>query len=835
MQRPNFNHSLLWCLMALLPALANAQRQGNLVEYFGKEHIEKTDEGRVLINFRQGLAMAKAMPSGSLFVGQDIIAWQLSSGTFVKPAKDSGLTEFYPHAGQSEPWRVVEADTSGIFKGLINNYLYTSYISPREQVAILDATGHTRVYINGMPHEGDHYDYGYTLIPFILKKGLNEFIYTPGRYGRVRSKLVISSRPVLLCLRDLTLPSLIRGEKNEKWCAVRVINATGRDIEKLMLTCSLPGGEQAQSFTGSIPALSVRKVPFLVPATANDNPDATLTATLTLLDSQSKMLDKVTITLKQHDAGKHHERTFISSIDGSVQYYSVVPSLRPDQGQAFVLTLHGAAVEATNQARAYKQKDWAHLVAPTNRRPFGFNWEEWGRLDAMEVMNDALGRLKTDPRQTYLTGHSMGGHGTWFTGSTYPDRFAAIAPCAAYPDIITYRRDTDTANQDNPHLKRIQQAASGGRVYNLTYNLAPLGVFVLHGSADEEVSVRHARQMREVLGRFHNNFSYYEYPNGSHWYGDHSMDWPPLFGFLRQNKKPVIDSVMSVSFATASPGISSRYYWMEILQQETPYELSSIDFVRSGDTIRGTTRNTECLRIDLSSLKLNSPPVLSIDGQLMDSASGTQPVYRLTSGKWRQIPEIDYKQKHPARYGGFKLAFANNVVLVYGTAGTSHDNRWNKHRAILDAETWLYRSNGSFQIIADRNFSPEHFPDRNVILYGNADNNLAWKKLLHQCPIMVTNGAIILGTRIFKGDDLGTYFIYPRSDSKVASVGVVAASGLKGMKGAMGNNYFSGVTGYPDLMIFRTALLRDGLNAMLVSGFFDNDWGLGRAQLTIEQ
>ena len=53
---------------------------------------------------------------------------------------------------------------------------------------------------------------------------------------------------------------------------------------------------------------------------------------------------------------------------------------------ALFLSVHGASVEATNQARAYAQKDWGHLVAPTNRRPYGFSWEDWGRMDALEVL-----------------------------------------------------------------------------------------------------------------------------------------------------------------------------------------------------------------------------------------------------------------------------------------------------------------------------------------------------------------------------------------------------------------------------------------------------------------
>ena len=57
-------------------------------------------------------------------------------------------------------------------------------------------------------------------------------------------------------------------------------------------------------------------------------------------------------------------------------------------------------------AGSYAPKTWGTVVAPTNRRPYGFDWEDWGRHDAMEVLALAQAKFETDPRQTYLT-HSM--------------------------------------------------------------------------------------------------------------------------------------------------------------------------------------------------------------------------------------------------------------------------------------------------------------------------------------------------------------------------------------------------------------------------------------------
>jgi hypothetical protein len=43
-----------------------------------------------------------------------------------------------------------------------------------------------------------------------------------------------------------------------------------------------------------------------------------------------------------------------------------------------------------------------------------------------------LFRWWTNPRRTWLTDHSMGGHGTWHLGVAYPDMFAPIGPSAGW-------------------------------------------------------------------------------------------------------------------------------------------------------------------------------------------------------------------------------------------------------------------------------------------------------------------------------------------------------------------------------------------------------------------
>ena len=804
---------IVLCSILFPNLFAQTKVTGNVVEYFGKEKIESTAEGSVLHHFRDGYFLTTEKRNGTLFNGQDPVAWQYAIGKFISPNKAKG------------EWQSVSVDSVGVFskKELASAYLYTEYKANKEQIVLLETTGGTRTYINGLPHEGDHYDFGYTLIPFKLRKGINEFIYTKGRFGRVASKIVVPAKSVMFTIRDMTLPDVINGERDEKWASIRVINATEKELKNLVITAKFSTGESAVYDTDAVMALHVRKVKFKIPFSKNDFTGA-LKMKVTLSDKKGKIYDQTEISIQQRPATVHHERTFISKIDNSVQYYSVAPATGSGE-KALVLSVHGASVEARNQARAYKQKDWAHVVAATNRRPFGFNWEDWGRMDALEVLAEAKKVFHTIPAQTYLTGHSMGGHGTWFLGTTYPDKFAAIAPCASYPDIISYGEDKgDEMNAQNKAFEPIKRSANSGRVKSLIYNLKQSGVYVLHGDADSTVPIEQARPMRELLGTFHPNFCYYEYPGGEHWYGDHSVDWFPIFEFFKRQSIPANKEVNEIEFHTAAPAVSSTDYWLKVQQQERPFEFSVIKAKKDKQLISVKTDNVSLFEIDLPSLELVGEVTLMVNDQKLAAAATTKAIVALKEGKWKIVNAINTSDKYAERQGGFKFAFDNNVVLVYATGGSVLEKEWYENRARFDAETFYYRGNGSIDVIADTDFNLSNYKDRNVVVYGNASNNIAWKLLLKDSPIQIDTKQIIVGGKIIKGNDLAAYFIQARRDSKTALVGVVGGTGEVGMRATWANNYISGITGFPDVMIFRADLLSKGLSEMRVSGFFDNDW-----------
>lgn len=829
-----FSAFLFGCVMHVVAQ--EKGEQGNIVEIFGKERIEIVEEGEVVHAFKKGYYLKNTGSiDGIFYKNRDVIAWEVLNGDFKAPTLGNLEATNYGKTRQAIQWVPIEADSTGRFrKGseLRSAYLYGEYNAAKKEILLLQAAGNMNTLVNGLPREGDFYDFAYTLIPFEAKKGINEFIFTPGRYGRVEAKIIKPEKAVMLTVKDMTLSDIIIGESNEKWGAIRVINASKSKLKGLTIKCELESGESTTFETEDVLDMTTRKLPFLIPVT-NSTKEGMIKATITLLNSKGKVIDNTEISIENVDGGKVHERTFRTKVDGSVQYYSVNPSTTKGDGQALFLSVHGASVEATNQARAYAPKDWGYIICPTNRRPFGYNWEDIGRIDAMEVLEEARRIFKTNPEKTYLTGHSMGGHGTWYLGATYPDKFAAIAPCASYPDIADYTRrgQKDIISEQ---YSVIERSANAGRTKSLMRNYLQSGIYILHGDDDTVVPIDLVREIRQDLAKFHPNVSWYEYPGGSHWYGNESVDWKPIFDYYKWHQIPTTKDVKHIEFITAAPGVSASNYWATISQQVEPYNFSNIILDIKGDSVVGKTENVSLLLLDFDNMPINGNVTIALDGADEFNVDGKGVVTLRKEGtKWVES-KINSVEKSHIRDGNFKSVFDNNVLFVYSTKGSSVENEWYKNKARFDAETILYRGNGSVEVISDKEFLAGEFDGRNIVIYGNAKTNIAWKSLLGNSPIQIGSDAITFGDKVIAGDDLGAFFVYPNPNNSNTLVGVVGGTGIKGARAAFINDYLLANTGFPDVMIFNYNALRDGLKEMQITGFFSNKWDIANGDFYIK-
>lgn len=785
------------------------------------------------IHFNKGLMVNAPNRYGREAIYTDQLAYQLFNGSLKQPADGVAFSD-------SAKWQAVSADSlnrfrlRGGFGGGSQSYLYLTYNSPKERTALLNVQGNSGLFFNGVPHTGDPYRSGWLYIPVKLKKGLNE-MYIRG--GFLTADLIFPDKPVQLNTQDPTLPFIVAGHQNDQlYGAVVVINTTEKELKGLQIRAAISAEGDIISVP-AIPALSTRKVPFVFRGD-RVTPTAPVTCALTLIENGKVKLDEKSVTIESVSASAKYSKTFFSNIDGSLQYYAVTPqSPSPNEKASLFLSVHGAGVEAIGQARAYQPKDWGTLVAATNRRPRGFNWEDWGRLDALEVLDIAKKTFNPDPQRIYLTGHSMGGHGTWFLGATYPDKWAAIAPCAGYPTLKGYG-SADGLIPDSsrsPIEQMLIRSSNQSDVLQLVNNYKPLGVYIFHGDDDRTVSVRYARQMRKALGDFHADLSYYEYPGGSHWFGDHSVDWKPLFEFFKWHTILPDTAADNLDFTTASPGISASYRWAVIHQQQHPLLYSRIQLARNerAKTITGTTNNVRMLKLDLLPFGKDQNVSVRLDGQeaITVNSAKAEVYLQKENNKWSVVNAPASAAKGPHRYGTFKDPFNNRMVFVYGTIGNKAENEWSLNKARFDAETWYYRGNGAVDIVSDKEFSLQKFEGRNVIIYGNATTNAAWDVAIENCPIRVERNRVQAGGDRWEGDDLAAYFTWPLKGSATGSVGVVTGTGLKGMNAAHANQYFAGASGFADFMIFRLQMLQSGADGVMLAGFFDNDWKLSEQEL----
>ncbi|RYY21737.1 MAG: alpha/beta hydrolase [Chitinophagaceae bacterium] len=787
--------------------------------------------------FKKGLVVNAPVRYGREALYMDELAWQLYQGSLKSPA--DGVTFMNDEKNEPVKWKSVIADSANRLRGGGGGfgpgrrgptYLYLSYDADKEKTALVNIRGNAGFYLNGEPHMGDAYGSGWLYIPVKLKKGLNEF-YVRGTF--VTASMILNPKPLLLSTEDATVPSLTPGQASQKgMAAIVVINSSSKEILNATVTTQL-AGVKTETRLPSIPAMAMRKV--MVEFDASGVKTTGQHRCELKLSQKSGQQDTSSIILESPVAGASYSGTFISAIDGSLQYYAVTPQLNAQpSGNALFLSVHGAGVEAIGQARAYKPKDWGTLVAATNRRPRGFNWEDWGRIDALEVLEIAKQKFNPDPKRIYLTGHSMGGHGTWFLGATYPDKWAGIAPCAGYPTLKGYG-SADGLIPDssaNPIEKILLRSSNQSDMIKLATNYKPLGVYIFHGDADRTVSVNYARQMKKVLADFHPDMSYYEYPGGSHWFGDHSVDWKPIFDFFRWHSLPEDTAINTIDFTTASPGISASMHWASVIQQMHPLEYSRIKLNRNRGTaqITGSTENVNVLKLTLDTWKAGTNVKIVLDGsvEIMHTVAGDRDSVFLQKQEnhWVKSVAPGVESKGPHRYGTFKEAFNHNMVFVYGTTGNAEENKWAINKARFDAETWYYRGNGAVDIISDKAFDLKKYAGRGVIIFGNATTNSAYKTLLADCPINVQRGKITAGNKSWQGDDLAAYFVWPIKGSTYTSVAVIAGTGVKGMNAANANQYFAGASGFPDFMIYSADMLHEGTKHLKSAGFFNNNWKL---------
>ncbi|MFO7446445.1 MAG: prolyl oligopeptidase family serine peptidase [Ignavibacteriaceae bacterium] len=799
---------------------------------------------------KDGLMIKLSRGDGGI-ISPNAVAALIETGEWRAPSENEELKYNGKSAGT---WKKIQANEIGWINddSLFNAYVYFNYRSAKEEIILLEGMGHSSAYVNGVQRSGNPYAYrdiydeweprfDYSLIPVKVNEGDNDLVFECNRAGLLKVKINSVKEGLLFNTRDLTLPDLIVNETADTYGAIPVINASENTYSDLSIKTWIEGSEPAYYPVNQVHPLSIYKTPFYIKLPAQQNPGE-IKLNVELVNkgnSEEEILVSSQVKLRVLNPGDNHKETFISRMDGSVQYYAVNPPIGLKGKPALFLSLHGAGVEAINQAGAYAHKNWGYIVAPTNRRPYGYNWENWGRLDALEVYDIAMNKFDIDKNRVYLTGHSMGGHGTWHVGINYSDKFAVLGPSAGWISIWGYRIGPKVDSTET--RKMLLRSTKHSDTYAFTTNLRSNGIYIIHGSDDDNVPPSQAKSIMDNLSKFHKNFVYHEEPGVGHWWnksdemGDDCVDWMPMFDYFAHHAVPGNERVKMVDFVTANPAISSKNYWIEIINQVEQQKMSEIQIHLEPFNRKfvGTTENIEMLEIDASMLSTEQPVSVVLDDQLVsgiDISKNSKISLKRISGNWQVSDKFKKENKNPVRLGNFREALNYDVLFVYGTNGDKEENIWAYEKARTDAEKIWYQGNGSVEIIKDEDFDPAKYKDRSVVLFGNSETNSAWKLLLKDSPVQIDDNKIKIGSKEFKGDDLACLMIRPRTDSDFASVGVVSGTGIKGMKMANLAPYSHPYVSLPDVTIYDSGILQSDEEGVKFTGYFGNDWSLEKGE-----
>jgi predicted peptidase len=190
-----------------------------------------------------------------------------------------------------------------------------------------------------------------------------------------------------------------------------------------------------------------------------------------------------------------------------------------------ILFLHGAGERGTNVWRVTvhgptkfieKNPDFPFILV-TPVCPEGHKWSD---EIVLGILDSVLAKYSVDTNRIYLTGLSMGGYGTWSLATTFPERFAAVAPiCGGEGNIGT--------------ILTMSEKVKGTA-------LKKLPIWAFHGARDNVVALEESERMVRALKNIGNTtVNLTVYPNATHDSWTETYDNPELYKwFLRNRLKP---------------------------------------------------------------------------------------------------------------------------------------------------------------------------------------------------------------------------------------------------------------------------------------------------------
>jgi predicted peptidase len=138
--------------------------------------------------------------------------------------------------------------------------------------------------------------------------------------------------------------------------------------------------------------------------------------------------------------------------------------------------------------------------------PAGETWTDAELL--IGILDEVVAKYSVDSARVYLTGHSMGGRGTWYLAYKHPERFAAIAPMSPLSTISAW-----------------------------AIKLRNVPVWAFHGARDNIASIEESKTLVDALKALGGDVKFTELVDRDHFILDIYEDRQLYEWFLQHRRK----------------------------------------------------------------------------------------------------------------------------------------------------------------------------------------------------------------------------------------------------------------------------------------------------------
>jgi len=728
-----------------------------------------------------------------------------------------------------------------------------------DYVLLLGAEDYVSVFHNGRRvytrFVARRYSEGFDVVPLRLA-GKDSLLFKVGRLaGRWVFSAVLraADAPFYLNERRVIAPTPLRGSIRRFWISIHITAV--RDMESLSVECLEDDmWEGCGAGIENVIAGERLHIPLAIsPKRPVDPAGDSLEIPIKVSGGGVERVYR--LRLRVAEKGFHRVETYRSSSDGSVHSFGVKPPIveDPSRRYAVIISLHGFKGHPYF-SELYGDKDWCYIVSPT-ARDSEVPYREAGLLEILEVLSAVRERYPIDSSRIYLTGHSMGGYGTWYVSTRVPHLFAAVAPLSSRGDM----RETIEALRGRKGWEGIAELLSLYNPAEAVENLFNTPVFVSHGSQDRIVPVEASRRMVKALSEMGYEVQYEEVEGADHvWgsvrrgsrYGLDCLDRETIEAFLRSRSRAIPRAVRGVVVDPRFP----RIWWLILRRRGRGPSRARGEVLSSNKLVVRDLENVASLEVDLAMLAEGGlidpakPLELEVAGAVFKLEGGAA----LRTGILRLDLEGDRVCLHEEE-DLLRCASKGSSTLVvkgvgepprrpskaYGPSGPFMDV-FNRRpliamctgagleevcrRASLGIQAWWNSySQGFVRVVRDSEVLSRGLDEAySVIAVGSPYVNRFLERVADEIPVVrfESPDTFTLRGRRYSGAHLGLAMVYPSPSSRdlyIAIVGGTSADPIEAL-------YRLDFTLVPDYLVYDSRLVGIDAEGFIESGFFDDEW-----------